>query len=362
MRLLLATISVSLGLQMAAAAPTMSESSLMSRQATTNQQYVGYLFLHFYDDYNGPGQYNTYPAGEQVFGHLSNGNNLLDYKAMNNGAPLLTSTVGTRGVRDFYLASKPDESQHYIIATDLNQTAAGGFNGNFLSRSLVIWESQGSSLTQWSQPRLVEVVPPEFRMAWAPEAVWVPDRNQFMVFWSSNKYTDAQHTGEADYDKVYRAYTSDFKTFTTPEVYYDFGKAIIDMTISQVSDQQYVRFLKDETVQKCFGELSNNGLDGQWTRMGAADQYVDNDNRGEACLIINDNTDASKWTVFQDEYFRTPTGYYPYSASSGITNYGYTAESSPGFPGMVKHGTIKKITQAQYDELSGNIGQAFHTQ
>lgn len=100
---------------------------------------VGYLFLHFYDNYLAPGQYTTYPAGEQVFGHVSTNNSAIDYTALKGGAPLLTSTVGTKGVRDLYLVSKPDESQHWIIGTDLNQTAAGGFGGSFLSRSLVIW-------------------------------------------------------------------------------------------------------------------------------------------------------------------------------------------------------------------------------
>lgn len=136
-------------------------------------------------------------------------------------------------MRDFYLASRPDESQHYIIATDLNQTAAGGFGGAFLSRSLVIWDSKGSSLTQWEPPRLVEVVPPNFRMAWAPEAVWVAAKNQFMVFWASNAYGDERHVGKPNEDKIYRSFTSDFKTFTPPELYHELpnGLNTIDMTI-----------------------------------------------------------------------------------------------------------------------------------
>jgi len=56
---------------------------------------VGYLFIHFYDNYSSPGVYETYPAGEQIFGHLSNGNEALSYKPLKRGAPLLTSNVGT---------------------------------------------------------------------------------------------------------------------------------------------------------------------------------------------------------------------------------------------------------------------------
>lgn len=70
---------------------------------------------------------------------MSNGNDALSYNTLKGGAPLLTSNVGTKAIRDLFIISKPDESQHYIIATDLNQTAVGGFGGKFLSRSLTIW-------------------------------------------------------------------------------------------------------------------------------------------------------------------------------------------------------------------------------
>ncbi|CAO1616525.1 unnamed protein product [Parajaminaea phylloscopi] len=324
--------------------------------------YVGYLFVHFYDDYKSPGDYSTYPAGEQVFGHLSKGNDPLSYKPLNRGAPLLTSTVGTKGVRDFYLTSKPDESKHYIIATDLNQTAAGGFGGKFLSRSLVIWESVGDSLVDWQAPRLVEVVPPEFRMAWAPEATWVGSRNQFMVYWASNKYSDAQHNGNPDSDTIYRAWTSDFKTFTPAEVYAkrSDGVGLIDMTIAQTggskSPNQFVRFTKLESDYKCFGEISQNGLEGPWTRIGNEGQYVDNNNQQEACELLEDNKKPGQWYVFVDQYGRNPAGYYPYQAVNGIQKYGYKDLGLSNLPPLLKHGSIKKLTQAQYDQINAKWG------
>ncbi|PWN39801.1 hypothetical protein IE81DRAFT_338323 [Ceraceosorus guamensis] len=320
---------------------------------------VGYLFVHFYDNYKSPGDYSTYPAGEQIFAHISDGNDATAYKPLNGGAPLLTSNVGTRAVRDMYLVSKPDESQHYIIATDLNQTAVGGFGGKFLSRSLVIWDSQGASLSKWNAPRLVEVVPEEFRMAWAPEAVWDAAKSQFLVYWSSNRYADAQHTGEPDYDKIYTSYTSDFKTFTSPELYLDRGNniGVIDMTIHSTNNpsnaNEYVRFFKEENVYKCRGQVSTSGVQGPWEDIGASNQYVDNDNQSEACLFFQDNIDVNKWWIFLDQYGRNPAGYYPYTADNGITKYGYTDRGVTGaFPPLLKHGVVKPLTQAQYDDVS----------
>ena len=42
-------------------------------------------------------------AGEKIFLAASNGNNALDWKELNNGNPILTSTKGTKGLRDPFL-------------------------------------------------------------------------------------------------------------------------------------------------------------------------------------------------------------------------------------------------------------------
>ncbi|SPC60576.1 related to Crg1 protein (Putative arabinase) [Ustilago sp. UG-2017b] len=285
---------------------SLSSSSLLKRASDK----VGYLFIHFYDNYRAPGDYSTYPAGEQIFGHISNGNDALFYKPLKGGAPLLTSDVGTKG--------------HYIIATDLNQTAVGGFGGKFLSRSLVIWDSEGVSLTNWKAPHLVQVVPDNFRMAWAPEAIWLEDEQRFLVYWSSNKFADASHSGDPDYDKNYSSYTTDFVTFTAPEVFMDLGNntGVIDLTIGRGptnGGDQYVRFFKDESVYKVRGQ---------------------------------ENT-SDRSLVFLDQYGRNPAGYYPYSADNGIDQYGFTDLGFPsGMPTQLKHGSIKPLTQAQYDEIN----------
>lgn len=61
-----------------------------------------------------------------IFAHLSNGNNPISYAALNKDAAILVPTVGTGGVRDPYLASAPDDSKFWIIATDLDIDAIGG--------------------------------------------------------------------------------------------------------------------------------------------------------------------------------------------------------------------------------------------
>ncbi|KAL0565997.1 hypothetical protein V5O48_016016, partial [Marasmius crinis-equi] len=126
---------------------------------------VGYFFVHFYD------------RQAAIFAHLSNGNNALSYKALNGDRAILVPTLGTKAARDPYLVSAPDDSRHFIIATDLDINAIGGDWGRAVthgSRSLHVWES--TDLVNWGNYRLVEVIGPTAGMAWAPEAIWDPNR------------------------------------------------------------------------------------------------------------------------------------------------------------------------------------------
>lgn len=174
---------------------------------------AGYLFLHFYDN------------KEQVYGSLSKGGSALDHMILNRGNPLLTSNVGTKGVRDHFIVSKPDQSQHWILSTDLNRSAAGGYNNPFESRSIVVWASRGPSLTDWNPPHLLPLVPPNFRVgcllhesvgsladlpsmpllqqAWGPEAIWDASSNSFIIYWSSQEYSDDSHRGAPSNKKIY---------------------------------------------------------------------------------------------------------------------------------------------------------------
>ncbi len=101
LKILLLVTQLSL-LSVTLAQPISSPSSLVKRASDK----VGYLFIHFYDDYKEPGVYTTYPAASRSLVMSPTANDALSYKPLKGGAPLLTSTVGTKGVRDMYIVSK----------------------------------------------------------------------------------------------------------------------------------------------------------------------------------------------------------------------------------------------------------------
>lgn len=70
-----------------------------------SQPYVGYLISTFSD------------PTPQVQWHLSDGLDASSFRFLNNGKPVLESTVGHRGVRDIFLTTNSARSEYFIIAT-----------------------------------------------------------------------------------------------------------------------------------------------------------------------------------------------------------------------------------------------------
>lgn len=111
---------------------------------------------------------------------VSNDNNPGSWTTVGSGQPVLTSTVGTTGVRDPSIIRSPDGSKFWVIATDLWVYPEGWDVGDQYttegSHGIVVWES--SNLQTWSEPALRIISPDNAGMTWAPDAIWDPSREQ----------------------------------------------------------------------------------------------------------------------------------------------------------------------------------------
>lgn len=324
-----------------------------ARQATT---YAGYLISTFSD------------PNPKVQFYLSDGNSASKFFKLNKGVEVLTSTVGTKGVRDIFLTSNPARNKWYILATgmidphsthvakraqltyteDLDINAAG-FSWDKAtrtgSRGLVIWSS--TDLTNWSASKLVTVEAPEAGMTWAPSAVYDSATAQFYVFWSSRLYssTDTAHSGAATLDRIRYATTRDFVTFSAPKDYYAPSETpVIDQEFQYLGTPgHYARFIKNETVLSVFQENTTGGLFGKWTRVPG---YVRSGSPWEGPASFADNLVANKYHLLLDNYVQ----YLPYEATN-ILSPTWVAGSTDGYPTGLKHGSVTPLTQAEYKKV-----------
>ncbi|KFG08979.1 MULTISPECIES: glycoside hydrolase family 43 protein [Streptomyces] len=311
-----------------------------SQSLTTAQQAAaadpGYLMVHF----TGEGA-----ANQQMY--LSHSADGVHWNDLNGGAVVLRSTIGTKGVRDPALVRSPDGSKYWIIATDLCISCGQDWNAaiNNGSRNLVVWES--SDLVSWSDPWLLNVAGaiPDGRNAWAPEAIWNPATNDYVLYWATN----VPLNGKTKH-RIYYARTSDFRTVGTPQTYIERPGAqeIIDTQIiempSGVGNYRYVRASGDGQITL---EGSNSIL-GTWTDLGNLSGIGLTGAMVEGPMWMKFNG-QNKWGLYLDQY-AAGRGYMPVLTTdpSNPASYQTQAAGSYAMGGTKKrHGWILNLTAAE---------------
>jgi hypothetical protein len=308
-------------------------------------EYAGYLYAHFKREDE---------DGEQVYFALSEGNDPLRFADLNGGRPVLRSVLGEGGVRDPHIVRSPEGDRFYLVATDLclYKSLDWDRHQRHGSRSIMVWES--ADLVDWGEGRLVEVAPPEAGDTWAPEAVWDPEQDAYLVHWSSTLYEDAAHTGEA-YHRILCATTRDFRAFSEPRVWIDRGWHTIDATVIEHGGVYY-RFLKDERSRTSgvpkgktvFSETAASLTAADWKPLaegiglGAISQ-------GEGPLVYKSNTE-DKWFLWIDEFTRERR-YVPFETTD-LAAGEWSPAAGSRLPDDPCHGVVLPVTAAEYERLA----------
>jgi sucrose-6-phosphate hydrolase SacC (GH32 family) len=303
------------------------------------EPFSGYLMAHFTGES---------ANGEQLyFAHSRDGMRWTD---LNRGAPVLLSTVGTRGVRDPALVRSPAGDRYWIIATDLRIASGTSWNdaANRGSKSLVVWES--TDLVNWSAPRLLNVAAgiSGAGNAWAPEAIYNPATGDYVVYWATN----SARNGITKH-RIWYARTSDFRSVTSPQLYIDrgSGQGIIDTQIIEVSNSvggyRYYRASADGHITI---EASNSILD-SWTILGNLSHMGISNGTGGGNVVEGPMwaqfNGRDEWALWLDQY-QTSRGYMPITSTDlGSTrNFRTRSDYSLG-TNRKRHGSILNLTAAE---------------
>lgn len=318
--------------------------------------YSGYLLVYFVGS----------PAvdDERIRMALSRGNDPLHYRELNAGEPVLTSSLGTKGLRDPFVIRSPEGDGFHVIATDL-WTSGSEDSTRFTwdraqrtgSKSIVVWDS--TDLVNWTGHRLVRVSPDTAGNTWAPKAHYADELGTYVVFWASTLYTqdDPDHTGTS-YNRMLYATTTDFRTFSEPRVWHDPGHAVIDSAVIK-HNGVYYRYTKDERDQtpsvpsakliiaEKSRELISTTYDFVADRIGEGEIT-----RGEGPAVFKSNTE-DKWYMFIDEF--GGRNYVPFETTD-LDSGKWTQSTSYQLPPEAKHGSVLPLTQAEYDRLLSAYG------
>ncbi|MCX5257258.1 family 43 glycosylhydrolase [Streptomyces canus] len=309
-----------------------------------NEALKGYMFSYF----TGEGTSD----GEQLYSALSKGNNPMKWRELNDGKPVLTSTLGEKGLRDPFIIRSPEGDKFYQIATDLRIYGNGDWDAaqRSGSKSIMIWES--TDLVHWTNQRLIKISPDSAGNTWAPEAFYDAKLGEYVVFWASKLYDNEAHSGDT-YNRMMYATTRDFYTFSEPKVWIDRGYSVIDSTMIQ-NNGTYYRLSKDERNNSSstpnskfiFEEKSDSILNPSWTAVaeGIGKGAM---NAAEGPLVFKSNTEE-KWYAFLDEF--GGRGYIPFETAD-LDSGNWNPVADYDLPAKPRHGTVLPVTQAEYDRL-----------
>ncbi|MGC5167530.1 OmpL47-type beta-barrel domain-containing protein [Luteimicrobium sp. DT211] len=333
-----------------------------------------YLFAYFEGE--------STDAGEAIHFGASKGDDALHWDELNDGDPLFTSTLGTKGLRDPFIIRSHDGDRFYLLATDLKVYPTGSFTAAQQTGStyLEIWESD--DLVHWSNQRHVKVSSDLAGNTWAPEAYYDEDLGSYVVYWASNLYDTTDPTGRAassTYNRMMVATTRDFVTFSDPKPWVDVkrgaGLGMIDATVIRDGDQYY-RFVKDEKymipreerstdlLATVSGSLPTTTSTPGWqlvtekVAFGQPNQWGGTFSAGEGPTVFKANPGdvntggKDTWYLFVDQpSYHGGKGYVPFATTDLASGQFTSVAAQSELPTSPRHGTVLPLTQAEYERV-----------
>ncbi|WP_106267073.1 MULTISPECIES: alpha-L-arabinofuranosidase C-terminal domain-containing protein [Isoptericola] len=348
----------------AAGPATTARSTLPTAVDVDDADYDAYVFPYF----AGEGE-----DGEKIYLAVSESDDPTTWHTLNDGEPILESTLGAEGLRDPFLVRHPETGVYYLIATDLQIYGGGNFGDaqETGSRSMMVWESP--DLVNWSEQREIELAPENAGNLWAPEAHWDPTANDgagaFVVYWASALYPEDVAPADRDintsYQRMMSATTPDFTegSFSEPELWIDMkrgtGRGMIDSTIAELpgdGGSTYYRLTKDEADMTVRQEVSDDlrltqgvtegdgwELIGEQIGVGEPNPWGGTFTSGEGPTMFPSLTDDSWYLMIDQPSYHGGEGYLLFQTQD-LSSGDWTSRPEVELPSNPRHGTVLPIT------------------
>jgi hypothetical protein len=299
-----------------------------------------YLLVHF----TGEGS-----DGEQIY--FATSTDGYHWRDLNDSKPVLTSSLGEKGLRDPSIIRSPKGDKFYIIATDLRIASGKGWDVAMHkgSTKIVIFES--ADLVNWSAPRIVDIAGaiPDAGCAWAPEAIYDETAGDYVVYWATIGPKDG-----ITKPRIYYARTKDFVQFSPAQLYIDRpGKdGLIDTQIVKSeepgSPYRYYRASGDGQITL----EGSNAILGDWVRIGDL-RSVGLTGKDVEGPILFRMSQTGEWGLWVDQY-RKGAGYLALTSRdlSKADNFRIVDPARVAFgKNRKRHGAILNITADEYKAI-----------
>ncbi|MBD1394244.1 glycoside hydrolase family 43 protein [Mucilaginibacter sp. ZB1P21] len=299
-----------------------------SKVTGAKQPYSAYLFTYFTGD----------KGGEAIrFALSSDGYN---FKALNNNQPVINpaNTSSTGGVRDPHIMRGADGRTFFMVATDMNTEKYGWGPDSAMvllkSTDLVHWQSHVVNVSKTFKEFA------EINRVWAPQTIYDPSINKYMIYWSMRFGTGA--------DKIYYAYANkDFSGLETVPKQLFFkpdGGSCIDGDIV-LKDGRYYLFFKTEDKGKGIKIAVSDQLTQGYMMIDKYVQQTKSWVEGASVFKLNTGPD---YILMYDRYTE---GKYQFTRSHDFENF-EVVDDLVSMDFHPRHGTVMPITTREAAALT----------
>lgn len=176
--------------------------------------------------------------------HWARSEDGLNWAAVGGGKSFLTPIVGeNKLMRDPCVLRGPDGIFRLVWTTSWSGQTIG--------------YASSPDLLHWSEEKAIPVMAkePKTENSWAPEVIFDPIHQDYLLFWASSipgRFPETDATGHLGSDhkelnhRIYSTTTRDFVTFTPTRLLYDGGFDVIDATMARRGGE-WLFFVKNET-------------------------------------------------------------------------------------------------------------------
>lgn len=297
------------------------------------KDYVGYLFAYF--------KGNDVKDEAVCYAISRDGYN---YLTLNDNNPVLDSKAisSTGGVRDPHILRGEDGRTFYMVVTDM--TSSKGWDSN---RAMVLLKS--NDLINWTSSiiNIQQKYPNQenLKRVWAPQTIYDPTVNKYMVYWSM------QHGDGADI--IYYAYAN--KDFTDLEgepkqlFFPKNGKSCIDGDIINKNGLFYMFYKTEGHGNGIKLAITDSLASGKWIEQPGYKQQTRDAVEGSSVFkLINTDT----YILMYDVYMK---GKYQFCESKDLDVF-KVIDKDISMNFHPRHGSIIPITKRELETLTNKWG------
>ena len=298
-----------------------------------------YLFAYFLN--------NTTEGQQTCFAVSDDG---VSFAALNGGRPVvLSDSISVSGgVRDPHLL-RCDDGWFRMVLTDMDMSKGKWSNRGIVmmrSRDLISWEHHAIHFPQ----RFRGGQPAEVNAVWAPQTIYDPVADKYMVYFSLH----SERSGPYPQDAVFYAYANDdFSNLEgEPQPLFEYPFPTIDTDIVRDSAGVYHLFFNtwnDEGLarrQFVFSDLHNPD---SWTLLPGRMQPNDVASEGSSAYPRLGGGWMMGYDCFRD-------GKYQFCKSDNLRDFELMRETTASDEFNPRHGSVILITDAELQRLMSRFG------